>query len=466
EEVRSSLRKSVLARKLFPVLAGAAFKNKGIQPLLDAVINFLPSPIDRGTVRAKEVHGEKELDYVDCPVSFDQPSLALAFKLMTDTYVGSLVFVRVYAGTIKIGDQLLNPRTQKKERVQKIFKMHANSRQEIPLVKAGDIAAVFGPKNTGTGDTLCSPQRALVLESIHLPEPVISVVIEPKTSADQAKLETALATLVKEDPSARLKIDPETGQMLLSGMGELHLEILVDRLYREFHLMINVGRPQVSYRESVAETVTGEFEFDRLLGGTAHYAKVCLELIPVEKHVTAEERIIWDQQVTQQLFLSVEAKKMIAQGCLEALDSGFLAGFPVIGVNIRVLNLQKQDGKEFSEAALRGAAALAVRDALKKAHLNLLEPIFKLEIRVPDSQVVGAVVSDLTARRGKVEAMNMQDNGTTVITALVPLANLFGYSTDVRSLSQGRAQFSMEFAHYEVVPGKVRDDVLRSLGRL
>lgn len=461
-DLMGGLRRATMELKIFPVLCGAAFKNKGIQPLLDAVIDFLPSPLDRGSVIATQVIGEKELGQVECQVSFDEPAVALAFKIMTDSFSGSLTFIRVYSGQIKVGEQLFNPRLNKKERVQKIFKMHAISRQEVSVVRAGDIAAIIGTKLTGTGDTLSAISRTVVLESIQLPEPVISVVIEPKTSADQPKLEQALQSLVKEDPSARLRVDTETGQLLLSGMGELHLDILLDRLSREFKITVSVGRPQVSYREALKSEVTHEYVFDRLLGGSLHYVKVIVKLVPLEGYEASR----FDPSQSKMSAIITQSYQRAAQhGVMEALDSGPLASFPVVGVRAIVEKIETETGKEIDETSVKAAAALATREALNNANICLLEPLFKLEVISPEG-FVGAIVSDVNARRGQIESIDSEIIRGSVIRASVPLATLFGYSTDVRSLSQGRAIFTMEFSRYEEVPTRAKNEILKSLGRL
>lgn len=457
-----ALRRATMALQIFPVLCGAAFKNKGVQTLLDAVVGFLPSPIDRGSVIATQVIGEKELGQIECNVSFEEPAVALAFKIMSDSFSGSLTFIRVYSGQIKVGDQLFNPRLNKKERVQKIFKMHAMSRQEISIVRAGDIAAIIGAKLTGTGDTLSSISRTVVLESIQLPEPVISVVIEPKTSADQPRLEQALQALVKEDPSARLRVDNETGQMLLSGMGELHLDILLDRLSREFKITVSVGRPQVSYRESLKTEIIQDFVFDRLLAGSLHYVKVKIKLTPSDSYEASKVEL---SSFKLNSAITISIQKAAQSGVIEALDSGPLASFTVVGVKAVVELIEIETGKEFDETSVKAAAALATREALNRAKIGLLEPLFKLEVVSPEN-FVGAIVSDLNARRGQIESIESEVTRGSIIKASVPLANLFGYSTDVRSLSQGRAAFTMEFSRYEEVPSKAANEILKLLGRL
>lgn len=465
EQLLKGLRKATLELKITPVLCGSAFKNKGVQPLLDAVVAFLPSPLDRAEVKATLVIGEKESGEVTCPVDFTSPAVALAFKIMSDSFAGSLTYIKVYSGILKLGDQVYNPRQQKKERIQKIFKMHANSREEVTEVKAGDIAAVIGPKFTGTGDTLCSMSRVVVLESIQLPEPVISVVIEPKTSADQPKIELALASLVREDPSARLKVDAETGQLILSGMGELHLDILLDRIKREFKLSVNIGRPQVAYRESIQESAQASYTFDRLLGGTAHYAHVSLSISRLgEAQVYAPSKVVIDPKAIQP-FVTNSHQKACMAGAMESLDSGILASFTVLGVEVRIDEIAAEQGKEFSESALKAATALALREALLSAHVILLEPVFKVEVVVPET-FVGSVVSDMNSRRGRVETLDMDEVRGSIVRATIPLATLFGYATEIRSLTQGRASFAMEFSHYMETPKKVTDEVLKALGRL
>jgi len=465
EIILKALRQATLKFQVSPVLCGSAFKNKGVQPLLDAIIALLPSPIDRGDVMATQVIGERESGLISCPLDFTSPAVALAFKIMTDTFAGSLTYLKVYSGTLRVGDQLLNPRQQKKERIQKIFKMHANSREEVSEVLAGDIAAVIGPKFTGTGDTLCSLSKAVVLESIQLPEPVISVVIEPKTSVEQPKLEYALGALVREDPSARLKVDIETGQLLLSGMGELHLEILLDRLKREHKLSVNIGRPQVSYRESIQASSKGDHLFDRLLGGVPHFARVSVEVVRIsEASQFPPSRVILKEDSLPPIFTTSHQKACMV-GAMEGMDSGTLGSFPVLGVEARILEISAEQGKEFSEAALKAATSLAIREALLSADVILLEPHFKLEIVAPDS-FVGAIVSDINSRRGRIESMDMDEVRGSIVRVLVPLANLFGYATEVRSLTQGRASFSMQFSHYSGVPKKVSDEILKSIGRL
>ncbi|MBX3017437.1 MAG: elongation factor G [Bdellovibrionaceae bacterium] len=459
EELKGALRKGVLAMKVFPVLCGAAFKNKGVQPLLDAVIDYLPSPLDVPDVVGHDP--EKPEKEIVCKTNFDDPAVGLAFKIATDPFAGSLTYVRVYSGTMKVGDQVYNPRTEKKERVQKIVRMHANSRQEITELKAGDIGAIVGLKFTGTGDTLCESKKNVVLESIVPPEPVISVAVEAKSSADQDKMMAGLEKLVKEDPSARLRMDPETGQTLLSGMGELHLEILVDRLLREHKVQANVGKPQVSYREAIQGSADAEHVYERLIAGEEQFAAVRVKVEGLERGAGIQ-LVNLIPKATPPLPLAIT--KAIESGARETAEVGPLASYPMIDMKITLLSATMRDEKSASEMAFKAAASLALRDAVKKTQVQLLEPIFKVEVTSPDS-FVGGVVGDVNSRRGRVNSINVKSQGTQVIQAEVPLEGLFGYATDLRSLSQGRASFAMDFLEYQAVPTKKREEILGRLGR-
>lgn len=459
KDLKKALRKGVLELKAFPVLCGSAFKNKGVQPLIDAVLDYLPSPLDVPPVEGKDP--EKEDKTISGKTNFEEALISLAFKIASDAFAGSLTYVRVYSGILKVGDSVYNPRTEKRERIQKIVKMHANSRTEVSEIKAGDIGAVIGLKFTGTGDTLCDAKRPIVLESITFPEPVISVAVEAKSSADQDKMMAGLEKLVKEDPSARLRQDPETGQNLLSGMGELHLEILVDRLFREHKIQANVGKPQVSYRETITQKAEQRHVYERQVAGDDLFAAVRISIEPVAKGsgVTVFNEFKRAQPVSSVIVKAIES------GLREASEVGPIASYPMIDMKISILDIEFRDEKQASEMAYKAAASLAFRECVKNSKPVLLEPIFKLEVIAPDS-FVGGVVGDLNARRGKVHAMNMKPGGGQVIFAEAPLANLFGYATDLRSLSQGRASFSMEFLEYIEIPPRVRDEVLRKLGRL
>jgi elongation factor G len=456
-ELKQALRKGTLDLKAVPTFCGAAFKNKGVQPLLDGVIDYLPSPLD---VPAIEGHDPEKPDKkIICKTDFEAHTAALAFKIANDPFAGTLTYVRVYSGEVKMGDQLLNPRTEKKERIQKLVKLHANSREEIQSLKAGDIGAIVGLKFTATGDTLCESSHPVVLESITFPEPVISVAIEAKSSADQEKMLQGLAKLEKEDPSSKLRTDPETGQILLSGMGELHLEILIDRLLREYKVQANVGMPQVSYRETITSTTTVDYVYERQLGGEEHFAHVRLKIEPMPLADGV------------QFVTNVQPSSLIQPGYLKAVENGFkesaevgpLASYSMIGLKATLESVEARQ-ESSNEIAFKAAASLAFREAVKKVGTELLEPIFKVEITCPDD-FVGNVVGDLNSRRGKILSMNVKPGGGQVILAEAPLASLFGYATDIRSLSQGRASFSSEFLAYAIVPPKVKTEILTKLGR-
>jgi len=461
EELRQALRKGVLELKAFPVLCGAAFKNKGVQPLIDATVDFLPSPLD-----VPPMHGldpSKEDREIICKTDFDEPAVALAFKIASDPFAGSLAYIRVYSGVVNVGDALLNPRLDKKERIQRLVKMHANSRSEMTQLKAGDMGAVVGLKLTGTGDTLCDAKRPVVLERITFPEPVIAVAVEAKSSADQEKMMAGLEKLVKEDPSARLRFDQETGQTLLSGMGELHLEILVDRLLREHKVKANVGKPQVSYRETISSAARADFTFDKMIAGENQNVIATVALTPGDKGsgVKVESKLTKDKIAA----IPQDIQKAALSGLREASEVGPIAGYSLIDIRCDLLNLSYPTEVPANEAGAKAAVSLAFRDAVRKAQAILLEPIMKLEVSSPDD-FVGPVISDLNSRRGKVLSMNVKVGGGQIINAEVPLANLFGYATDVRSISQGRASFSMEFLEYSSLPPRVRDEILTKLGRI
>ena len=457
DELKAALRKATIELKVFPVFCGAAFKNKGVQQLLDGVVDYLPSPLDiPATIGMNPV----KLDLpVECHTRFDEPAAAIAFKLANDAFSGALTYVRIYSGQIKLGDQLYNPRTEKKERVQKIVKMHANAREEVESLKAGDIGAIIGLKFTSTGDTLCDSARLVVFESMVFPEPVISVVVEAKSSAEQEKMIEGLQRLEKEDPSCRLRTDPETGQILLSGMGELHLDILIDRLMREHKVQANVGRPQVAYRETITKAVTTDFVFERILGGDEKFAQIKIEVTPIP----ASEGIKITSSVQASKDIQPNWIKACENGLKEASEVGPIASYAMVGMKINIKSLISRP-QMTDEIVCKAAASLAFRELLKSAEAILLEPIFKLEVQCPDD-FVGNVVGDLNSRRGKVLNMTSKPQSGQIIQAEVPLAQLFGYATDVRSLSQGRAFFSMEFLDYVAVPPKVRTELLHRLGR-
>lgn len=456
DQLKNSLRKSVLALKAFPVLCGSAFKNKGIQPLLDAVISYLPSPLDKKEIKATDFRTEKEVSF---SISFEDPFVGLAFKIANDPFSGNLTYVRAYSGILKVGDVLQNPRVNKKEKIQKILKMHANHREEVNELRAGDIGAVIGLKFTATGDSLCDDKRVYLLESIKFPEPVISVVVEAKSSAEQDKMIQSLQKLEKEDPSCRLKTDPETGQILLYGMGELHLEILLDRLNREFKISANKGKPQVSYREAISSGAEESHVFEKNIAGDDHYAKVTVKVepIPFEKGLEFKNLVPLNKEFNDLMLRAVE------NGFRESAEVGILAGFSMLGVKTSLVAVDYKK-ENISEIAFKAATMIAFKDALRKCQTEILEPMFKVEVISPED-FIGNVVSDLNSRRGKITSIEAKATGAQVIHAEVPLAQLFGYATDVRSLSQGRATFSMEFLHYSPVPPKISNEILNLMGR-
>ncbi|MCK7485977.1 MAG: elongation factor G [Bacillus subtilis] len=450
EEIRQGIRKATIANKIIPVTCGSAFKNKGVQLLLDAVVEYLPSPLDVPSIKGITPKGEEAIR----TSSESEPFSALAFKIMTDPYVGRLTFIRVYSGCLKSGSYVLNSKTGKKERISRIVQMQADSRNEIEEVYAGDLAAVVGLKDTTTGDTLCDEANPIVLESIVFPEPVISVAIEPKTKADQDKLSVALGKLADEDPSFRVKIDPETGQTIISGMGELHLEIIVDRLLREFKVGANVGKPQVAYRETITKHVEAEGKFVRQSGGRGQYGHVKIKIEPLGKGGGFEfENKIVGGAIPKEYIAPVQ------KGIEEALTGGIIAGYEVIDVKVSLYDGSYHD-VDSSEMAFKVAGSMAIKDGVKKAGPIILEPMMKVEIEVPEDYL-GDIIGDLSGRRGRIEGMEAVE-GTSIqkVNALVPLAEMFGYATDIRSKTQGRGTFSMEFSKYEPVPSSVAETII------
>lgn len=449
EEIHQALRKGTIELKLVPVLCGSAFKNKGIQQLLDAIVDYLPSPVDIPPVKGK-TPDEKE---VERPPSDDAPFTALAFKLMTDPYVGHLTFLRIYAGSLKSGDTVLNATKGVKEKIGRLLKMHANKREEISEVYAGDIVAAVGLRKTTTGDTLCDERAPILLEAIEVPEPVVSVAIEPKTKDDQEKLGAALYKISLEDPSFRVKYDEETGETIISGMGELHLEIIVDRLRREFKVQANVGRPQVSYRETITKPVKVEGKFIKQTGGRGQYGHVWLELAPLP----AGKGFEFIDAITGGV-IPKEYIPAVERGIREAMERGVIAGYPATDIQVKLVDGSYHE-VDSSEMAFAIAASMAFKEGVKKASPVLLEPIMLLEVIVPESYV-GDVMGDITARRGKVTGIEMRKNAQ-VIRAHVPLAEMFGYATTLRSTTQGRATYTMQFSHYEPVPAKIAEALMK-----
>lgn len=455
-EIKKAIRKGTLALKITPVLCGSAFKNKGVQYLLDAIIDYLPSPLEVPPLEG--VDPEKESKKILCKTDASEPAAALAFKIATDSFAGTLTYLRVYSGAVEVGAQLLNPRTEKKERIQRLVKMHANSREEVKALFAGDIGAAIGLKFTSTGDTLCATKRPVLLESITMPEPVISIAIEAKSTADQDKMVQALDRLQKEDPSCNVKTDQETGQMILSGMGELHLEILVDRLLREFKIHANVGKPQVSFREALVSGAKAEGSFQREIAGKNHFAEVELEIRPLARG----KGFIFENSATGAPGLTDELVRAVRDGSREASEIGIIAGYPLVDVGVKLTKANVKP-EEASSMAFKIAAAQGFREALMKSKCQLLEPIFKIEVVTPE-EFMGGVIGDLNSRRGKVNSMAPRGK-LQVVQAEMPLQTMFGYATDLRSISQGRASFSMEFLEYASVPPKVENEILARMGR-
>lgn len=449
EEIGSALRRGTLAGTVVPVLCGSAFKNRGVQPLLDAVVDYLPSPVDIPPVEGVNPDTDQEEER---PADDEAPFSALAFKVMTDPYVGRLTFFRIYSGTLKAGSYVLNVNTGKKERIGRILRMHANHREETPEMHAGDIGAAVGLKNTFTGDTLCADDHPIRLESISFPEPVISVAIEPQTKADQEKLIISLQKLAEEDPTFRTYTDQETGQTLISGMGELHLEIIIDRLLREFHVDARVGRPQVAYKETITRRAKAEGRYIRQTGGRGQYGHVWLEVEPLERGQGYEfvDRIVGGV-VPREFIPAVDA------GVKEAMENGVLAGYPTVDVRTSLVDGSYHE-VDSSEIAFKIAGAQAFKRAVEQAAPVLLEPVMKVEVVVPE-EYLGDVLGDLTSRRGQIEGMEQRGNAQ-VIRGYVPLATMFGYATDLRSRTQGRGTYVMQFDHYGEVPKSIADGIV------
>ncbi len=448
DEVRKVLREATIQLKIIPVLCGSSFKNKGVQQLLDAVVDFLPAPVDLGSLVAHHIHKN---DHIERKIDPKEKFAALAFKIMTDPYVGKLTFIRVYTGTLKAGSYIFNSVSDRKERVARVLEMHANTREDMDEIRAGDIAAVVGLKYTRTGDTLCTEEDAIVLEKMAFPEPVIQIAIEPKTKADQDRLSDALAKLSDEDPTFKVKVDDETGQTLISGMGELHLEILVDRMKREFKVEANVGKPQVAYRETISKAVQSEGKFIKQSGGRGKYGHVWIELSPNEpgKGFEFENAIVGGS-------VPKEYINPVMHGLQEAMRNGVLAGYPVVDVKAKLYDGSYHD-VDSDEISFKVAASIAFKQGALKAVPILLEPMMSVEVITPE-EYLGDVMGDLNSRRGKIEGFTSRKDAQ-VIKAMVPLAQMFGYATTLRSMTQGRAIYSMQFSHYAEVPKSVAEEI-------
>lgn len=449
EEIKKALRKGTIANEFTPVLCGTALKNKGVQPLLDAVVEYLPAPVDIPPVQGIDPKTEEEIER---PADDDAPFSALAFKIMSDPYVGKLAFFRVYSGILESGSYVYNSTKDETERVGRIVQMHANKREDREEVYAGDLAAAVGLKNTATGDTLCTEEDPVILESMEFPETVIDVAIEPKTQADSDKLGEALQKLAEEDPTFNVRTDEETGQTIISGMGELHLEVIIDRLTREFNVEANIGEPQVAYRETITQKAEVEGKFIRQSGGRGQYGHVVMEVEPLEAGEGFEfEDNIVGGVVPKDYISSVE------EGAKEALDNGILAGYPVVDVKVSL-----EDGShhevDSSEMAFKIAGSMAIREQSYKLKPVLLEPVMKVEVTTPE-EYMGDVIGDLNSRRGQVEGMEQRGNAK-IINGYVPLSEMFGYATDLRSNTQGRAQYVMQMDHYEEVPQNIAKEII------
>ena len=454
DELKAALRKAVCENKIVPVCCGTAFKNKGVQLLLNSVVDYMPSPVDVKAIEGELEDGTK----TERHSSDSEPFSALAFKVMTDPYVGRLTFLRVYSGVITSGSYVLNATNGKKERIARLVRMYADQRLEESEVYAGDICAAVGLKDTTTGDTLCDEKAPIILEKMTFPEPVISVAIEPKTKADQDKMGIALQKLAEEDPSFRVKSDTETGQTIISGMGELHLDIIVDRMLREFKVEANIGKPQVAYRETIRGTADQDSKFIRQSGGKGQYGHVKVKISPAEENAgfVFENKIVGGA-------IPREYIEPARKGMEEALEGGILAGFPMIDVKVELYDGSYHE-VDSSEMAFKIAGSMAIKEGCRKAQPCILEPMMKVEIEIPD-EFTGTIIGDISRRRGRVEGQEPLGNtGNVIVRAIVPLANMFGYATDLRSNTQGRGTFSMEFNHYEQVPANIEKEIIEKSG--
>ena len=456
EEIRFAARKATVAMHVVPVLCGSAFKNKGVQQLLDAVVEYLPSPLDVPPVEG--INPDKEGVIEKRLPSLNEPFAALAFKIMNDPYVGQLTFFRAYSGQVTSGTTLYNPIRGKRERIGRLLRMHANKREEVKTVEAGEIVAAVGLNITRTGDTLCSEEKPIILEKMEFPEPVIHIAIEPKSRADEDKLGVALQRLMNEDPSFRVRVDPETTQTVISGMGELHLEIIVDRLMREFNVAANVGKPQVAYRETITRKVEHQNKYVKQTGGRGQYADVWLRVEPLDRGGGVQ----FEDDVTGGT-IPREYIPAVKKGVIEAMDGGSLAGYPMVDLKVTVFDGSYHE-VDSSDMAFKICASMCVKEAAARAAPILLEPVMAVEVVVPDEHV-GAVTGDLSSRRGRILKSEMHA-GSQIIASQVPLSSMFGYSTDLRSATQGRATYSMQFSHYEPVPKGIAEEIIaKSQGR-
>lgn len=457
ETLKKCIRMGTLQSKFYPVICGSAFKNKGVQPMLDCVVDYLPSPVDVGNVKGKKINSDEEDSR---PPSDDAPFSALAFKIMNDPFVGSLTFIRIYSGRLEAGSYVQNSVKESKERIGRMLLMHSNNREEIKAAEAGDIVALVGLKDTTTGDTLCDPAKPIVLERMEFPEPVIEIAVEPKSKADQEKMSTALQRLAAEDPSFRVSVDHESGQTIIKGMGELHLDIIVDRMKREFKVEANIGAPQVAYRETITREAEVDYTHKKQSGGSGQFARAIFKLRPAVEDENGEKK---DYNFINSIVGGAIPKEYIPgfeKGIVMAKETGIIAGFPVINIEVDLFDGSYHD-VDSSALAFEIAARAAFKEAMQKAGPQLLEPIMKVEVVTPE-EYMGDVIGDLNSRRGMVQGMDDRGNAK-VVNAFVPLANMFGYINTLRSMSQGRAQYTMLFDHYEGVPQQVADEVKAKL---
>jgi elongation factor G len=463
EQLKDGLRRATIANKIVPVFCGSAFKNKGVQPLLDAVVDYLPSPLEVPPIKGLD---PKTGDEIIRKPSDDEPFSALAFKVMTDPYVGTLTFARVYSGTLEAGSHVVNATKDDKQRVGRILQMHANHREENVACMTGDIVALVGLKNTTTGDTITTPESRVLLESMEFPDPVIEIAVEPKTKTDQEKLSTALQKLAEEDPTFKVHTDEETGQTLIGGMGELHLEIIVDRLLREFKVEANVGRPQVAYREALKKKVEKvDLKYARQTGGRGQYGHVVIDVEPLTAELKEELELAEDDHYffhnkTVGGSIPKEYVPSVDQGIREAMESGILAGYPMVDVKVTLVDGSYHD-VDSSEMAFKIAGSMAIKEAARKAGIQLLEPVMDVEVTTPDD-FMGDVMGDLSGRRGLIQGSGQRGHAT-VVNARVPLSEMFGYATDVRSMTQGRASYTMQFGAYEAAPSSIQEEIVAKI---
>ena len=454
EEIKKALRAGTIGNMIIPVLCGTAFKNRGIQPLLDAITAYMPAPTQKGVIKGTDVKDPEKV--IELPIGDEAPFAALAFKVMTDPFVGRLTFFRVYTGIVEKGSYVLNSTKGQKERMGRLLQMHANKREEKEVVYCGDIAAVVGLKNTTTGDTLCDEKSPIILEKMEFPDPVISVAVEPKTKADQEKMGIALAKLAEEDPTFRVKSDEETGQTIISGMGELHLDIIVDRMRREFKVESTVGKPQVAYRETITTSTEQEVKYAKQSGGKGQYGHVKIKVEPNPGKDFEFVNEITGGAIPREYIPAVE------KGCREALENGVVAGYPLVGVKVTLYDGSFHE-VDSSEMAFKIAGSMAMKQGAEKCKPVILEPIFKVEVTTPE-EYMGDIIGDINSRRGMIGGMTDR-NGAKIIDAKVPLSEMFGYATDLRSKSQGRANYSMEFEEYVAVPRAIQEEIKAERGR-